>query len=283
MSTPTRPVLRYHGGKARLRSWIISHFPPHRTYVEPFGGAASVLMGKPRSYDEVYGELDDEICNVFRVLRNPVLRERLTEACALTPFARAEFVLSYEPHPDPVEQARRTVFRSMAGFGSPAASGRKTGFRANSNRSNTTPAHDWTNYPQNIAAWGERLAGVVIENRPAADVIRQHDSPETLIYADPPYPHSTRTGTAKYDTIYRHEMKDEAHHALAEVLHSCDGFVVISGYPCGLYDNELYADWHRVTRDALADGAAKRTEVLWLNPRTVAALNAITPTLELGA
>lgn len=265
MSTPTRPVLRYHGGKWRLAPWIISHFPRHRVYTEAFGGGASVLLRKPRAYAEVYNDLDGEVVNVFRVLRDAAMAARLTETVALTPYARAEFVESYEPHPDPVEQARRTIFRSVAGFGSTAASGRKTGFRSNSNRSNTTPAIDWRNYPKLIAAFAERMQGVVIEERPAVEVIAQHDEPNVLHYVDPPYPHSTRTETAKWDTCYRHEMRDDDHRSLAGVLHSVAGAVVLSGYACPLYDDELYPDWMRVEREALADGAAKRTEVLWLN------------------
>jgi len=110
---PTRPVLRYHGGKWRLASWIISHFPPHRVYVEPFGGAASVLLRKPRSYAEVYNDMDGEIVNVFRVLRDPARARELERVLRLTPFAREEFELSYIRDEDPIEQARRTIVRAF--------------------------------------------------------------------------------------------------------------------------------------------------------------------------
>jgi len=258
-SAPSRPVLRYHGGKWRLAPWIIQHFPPHRVYVEPFGGAASVLMRKPRSYAEVYNDLDGEIVNLFRVLRSDRADE-LVRLLRLTPFARAEFVLSYERDDDPVEQARRTVVRSFMGFGSNAHN-QATGFRSNSNRSHTTPAHDWRNYPDAMETMVERLRGVVIEHRDAREVIAQHDSPETLHYVDPPYPFGTRNRGPDY----AHEMSDDDHRALADVLRRAQGMVVLSGYACDLYDVELYPDWHRVEKAALADGARKRTEVLWLN------------------
>jgi DNA adenine methylase len=258
---PKRPVLRYHGGKWKLAPWIISHFPPHRIYTEAFGGGASVLLRKSRAYGEIYNDLDGEVVTLFRVLRES--GDELVRRLRLTPFARAEFDLSYERSADPVEQARRTVVRSFMGFGSDSASGIKSGFRANSNRSGTTPAHDWASYPDKLAAAIDRLRGVVIENRDATTLIPAHDAPDTLHYVDPPYPHATRTVAGKG---YRHEMTDDDHRALAEVLHRVEGMVVLSGYPCDLYDVELYPDWHRVTRAAHADGARKRTEVLWLNP-----------------
>ena len=276
---PTRPILRYHlnGGKWRLAPWIISHFPPHRVYVEPFGGAASVLMRKPRSYAEIYNDLDGEVVNVFRVLRDPRTAAELERLIRLTPFSRADFGAAYTPSPDPVEQARRTVLKSYAGFGSdsihrgkesgmgtrPSRWKAHTGFRSDSNRSGTTPAKDWAHYPAHIGRFCARLAGVVIESRPALQVIRQYDYPDTLHYVDPPYPRSTRRDGAHG---YRHEMSDDDHRELAKVLRAVKGMVIIGGYPCDLYDRELYPDWRRVERDSRTHGFHQGTEVLWISP-----------------
>ncbi len=259
MSTRPRPVLRYHGGKWRLAPWIISHFPEHRVYVEPFGGAASVLLRKPRSYAEVYNDIDGEIVAVFRILREPRSAAQLRRLLHLTPFARAEFLLVHKNHSEPLERARRTIIRSFMGFGSDSI-WRRSGFRSNSNRSGTIPAHDWANLPAALEYATERLRGVVIENRNALEVIQQHDSPQTLFYVDPPYPHGVR----RDDKRYRHEMDDGGHRALATRLRSVDGKVVLSSYPGKLY-SQLYRGWRSVRRHALADGARPRTEVLYIN------------------
>ncbi len=263
-----RPVLRYHGGKWRLAPWVIEHLPPHRVYVEPYGGAASILLRKPRSYAEVYNDLHGEIVDLFRVLRDPVQAAELERLLRLTPYARDEFVLSYEKSDNPVERARRTVIRNMMSFhpsGFARGSPTKAGFRSGCNRSHTTPAHDWASYPIHIAAFTKRLAGVVIENRLALRVIEQHDAPQTLFYADPPYIHSTRSATHR--KAYAYEMTDRDHRELAEALHACRGMVILSGYPSPLYD-ELYGDWAYVEHRAIIDGAHLRTERLWLSPAT---------------
>ncbi|HEY3379729.1 MAG TPA: DNA adenine methylase [Armatimonadota bacterium] len=276
IDAPRRPVLRYHGGKWKIAPWVIAHFPPHRIYVEPYGGAASVLMQKPRTYSEVYNELDGEVVNVFRVLRSEETAKQLERLLFTTPFSREEFAEAYYPTDDAIERARRTIIKSFMGFGSNALHEKKprgmrtrasvwrapTGFRANSSRSGSTPAHDWQYYPVEIQTFVERLRGVVIEQRSALDIIRQHDRQDTLFYCDPPYVLSTRT-----DDIpdYRHEMSDDDHRALAERLHAVQGMVILSGYPSALYE-ELYGAWHQVHRKAMADGARERQEVLWINP-----------------
>lgn len=268
---PARPAFRYHGAKWQISPWILAHTPSHRVYTEAFCGSASVLMHKPRSYAEIINDLSGDVVNLFRVLRDPAAAKDLTNSLRLTPFARQEFEAAALPCTDPVEAARRMIVRSFMGFGSAAANpAYNTGFRANSNNSGTAPAHDWAHYPDAILATTARLQGVVIENRPAAEVIAAHDAPETCHYVDPPYVHSTRKPGNLAN--YAHEMTDGDHKELASVLRACAGMVVLSGYPSPLYD-DLYQGWTVITRNALADGARARVECLWLNP---AAANALT-------
>lgn len=270
MTDLSRPVLRWHGGKWKLAPWIIQHFPPHRVYVEPFGGAASVLLRKERSYAEVYNDLDTDVVNLFRVLRDRDSAVELERRLALTPFARDEHLSAYPIAEDPVERARQLIVLSFMGFGSNGHNRRrKTGFRANSNKSGTTPARDWANYPDCIATLVERLAGVVIENKDARAIMGQQDSLETLHYVDPPYLPETRSVGNKYDLkyaggMYAHEMNAECHAELLAFLVTLEGMVVLSGYPSPLYDEAL-PNWTRIERAAHADGARDRTEVLWLN------------------
>lgn len=259
-AAPTRPALRWHGGKWLLAPWIIENLPPHRIYVEPFGGAASVLIRKPAAYAEVYNDLDGDVVDMFRVLRDPPQAARLIEQVALTPFSREEQADAYEQASDPVERARRLIIRSFMGFGSNGHQ-QKTGFRANSNRSGTTPSRDWANYPDGLAQVASRFTGVVVERRPAVDVMAAHDSSDTLHYVDPPYMPETRDAGGDY----AHEMTIEQHAELLTFLTTLRGMVVLSGYPTALYDDGL-AGWDRIERRALADGARERIEVLWLNP-----------------
>lgn len=271
MKLPSRPLLRWHGGKWLLAPWIIEQFGPHRVYVEPFGGAASVLIRKPRAYAEYYGDLDDELVNLFSILRSADA-DRLVEQVRLTPFARAEFVKSYLTTKNELERARRMIVRSFMGFGSSAALGGASGFRATSNRSGTTPAHDWRNLPDTLPALIERLRGVVVEQRPAIELMADRDGPNTLHYVDPPYLPETRGRGNPYCTKhkYRHELTIDDHRELLEFLGTLKGAVVLSGYPSDLYDETLRG-WLRIERASRADGARKRCEVLWLNARAAAA------------
>lgn len=272
---PSRPVLRYHGGKWRLAPWICSHFPAHRVYVEPFGGAASVLIRKAPCYSEVYNDRDGDVCNVFGVLRSPDLAEVLRRRLELTPFSRDEFLSAYEAPADLVDRARKTIVRAFMGFGSASTNpAHVTGFRANANKSGTTPAHDWQNWPSQIPAFVARLRGVIVENRDALEVILQQDSERTLFYVDPPYPHGTRARRGHADLkLYPYEMTDADHRRLGKVLTRVAGMVVLSGYACEMYER-IYAGWRRVEVAALADGARPRTEVLWINAAAATALDA---------
>jgi DNA adenine methylase len=245
--------------------------------VEPYGGAWSVGFRKPRAEAEVWNDLDDELVNLFAVMRDPAQGAALVDALRLTPFARREFFAAYEMSADSVERARRLIIRSFMGHGSDGASGQyRTGFRANSNRSGSTPAVDWVNLPDSLNLAIARAMGVVLESRPALQVMRSHDDVDTLHFVDPPYLKETRARAnrrADNGGVYRHELSDVDHAELLQALRDLRGMVILCGYPSALYDDAL-ADWRRIERPALADGALPRTEVLWINPAAVRATGA---------
>src|SRR5688572_32744101 len=114
---PARPALRYHGGKWLLAPWIISHFPDHVIYTEAYGGAASVLLQKPRSEAEILNDLNDDLVNLFTVLRSETAAAKLVAQLRLTPYAYTEFMSALQPSDDSIERARRMVVLSFMGVG----------------------------------------------------------------------------------------------------------------------------------------------------------------------
>lgn len=269
MKTPQRPALRYHGSKWLLAPWIISHLPPHQCYVEPFGGAAAVLLRKPRSWLEVYNDIDNQVVNFFRVLREQP--EELIRAIRLTPYAYAEWSLSLLDDPDPVEMARRFYVRAFQGIAGATAQWR-TGWRRQrftNVKRRMTPASKSFARVKHLYDVAERLRGVQIECLDALEVLQRYDSPDTLFYLDPPYVSSTRSRWKK--KAYSTEMTDRDHRELARAVQDLQGMVVLSGYGCPLYE-DLYGRWQCVEREARTNSQyGTATESLWLSPSAMAA------------
>jgi DNA adenine methylase len=206
------------------------------------------------------------------VLRDKYRAAELIRRLELTPFARADFRDAYRPSRSQLEKARRLIVRSFMGFGNnPTRLTPRTGFRSATSQSGTTPAKDWSTYPE--ALWGvvERFNGVTIESKPALALIEQYDRDDVLIYADPPYVHATRPSFlergARSDG-YQFEMIDEEHVALLDRLNASSAMVMLSGYENGIYADRL-SGWRRVQQRTHTDGGRERTEVLWLNPALV--------------
>ena len=256
-----RPLIRYFGGKFRLKDWIIPYFPPHKVYTEVFGGGGSILLSKPPSKVEVYNDLDDQIFNLFKVARDR--GPELVEKIKLTPYARSEFELVHEPSEYELERARRTFVRSWFSIGTDSIHRGKAGFRCSTDSSNvgTLPLHGWENIPENLSLICERLKRVLIENDDALVVLGRNDYADALHYVDPPYPEETRSSGG-----YRFELTTEDHVRLAEKLKSLKGMVILSGYQCDLYQ-DLFSNWERFDQITRADSRLSRTESIWLNPR----------------
>lgn len=279
MATALRPPVKWHGGKHYLARRIIEQFPAHHTYVEPFGGAASVLLNKERSPVEVYNDLDERVTRLFRVLREH--GEELHRRLRLTPYSEIEFACAadnpigerefvrqlLEPKPDEIELARRDFVRWRLSLG-----GRGQSFSYTCHRVRRGMADVVSGYlsaiDEELPRIIERLRSVQIVCRDAVDVIETWDSADTLIYCDPPYVASTRASPS----VYAREMSEEDHRDLAAALRACKGQVILSGYPSALYD-ALYGDWQQVRFDMPNNAAggsrkARKEEVLWLNFET---------------
>ena len=250
-------LVRYHGGKVRMSNHLISLFPSHEVYIEPFGGGAAVLLAKDRCRLEIYNDLDGDMVTLFRVLRDRP--DDLVRSIALTPFAREEHQKAYDATSDDTERARRVLIRSHFGHGSSGIH-RKTGLRASGLRAGTLPVNIWARFPDVVARAAERMQGVVIERRPAIQVMQSNDAPGVLHYVDPPYLPETRDAGRDY----QYEMTVGDHEDLLAALVGLDGNVVLSGYPSRLYDEALRG-WRRVEITARADRAGERTEVVWMN------------------
>lgn len=263
--TTIAPPFSYHGGKARLAPTIAEMLTAHRVYVEPFAGSLSVLLAKPRVGIEMVNDLDGDLVNFWRQLRDRP--DDLQAALAATPYSRAEYDAAWEPTDDDLERARRFWVRVYQGVAHKLSS--KSGWQCGSSDGGgaTSKASTVMRKVDGLPVVAARIRSLLVDCRPAVDVIDMMDSPDTLHYCDPPYVNSTHTGG---ESAYIHTMTDRQHIELAETLHACEGTVVLSGYPSDLYRN-LYADWHAVTLRGRADtanrsGAATvRTEVLWSN------------------
>ncbi len=263
MTTVTQPILRYYGGKWRIADWIIAHFPQHETYVDLFGGGASVLLRKPPSRAEVFNDIDSEVVNFFKVLRDRP--EELARAVVLTPWSRAEYYAAYEHSGDDLERARRFLVRSWMGIGSPVSRWR-SGFRVRRDPGSMTQLlGQWNKTPAVIQAAAQRFKEVIIECDDFRDIIERYDTPDTLFYCDPPYLMSVRIRKWAGEA-YRHEMSENDHRKLAEMLNNIRGTAIVSGYPSRLYD-ELFGDWRKVERQSCDRGQNRRVECLWIHPR----------------
>jgi DNA adenine methylase len=257
----------WYGGKFSHLKWLLPLLPTCHHYCEPFGGSGAVLLNRAPSPIETYNDLDGEVVNFFRVLRDD--REKLIEVISLTPFSREEFsnACTIDPELSLLERARRFFVRARqvrTGLAQTASLGRWANCKNISCKGMSASISCWLGSVKNLPEVAERLLRVQIENRPAVEFIRLYDSSDTLFYCDPPYVHRTRGASHAYS----YEMTDDDHRLLARVLNSAQGRVAISNYQCALMD-ELYPPpkWMKIVgpEKTIRSTKGKRVEVLWTN------------------
>lgn len=256
-----KPPFKYYGGKFYLSLWINQQFPPHSTYVEPFGGAASVLLNKEISPVEIYNDLNADLVLLFTYLKTQY----------------AELVQNLQKIPCDEEtyyywknlQAKTEWERVLRVFVLYRMS------RGGTGGSFSKSKRFYRGLPENVAAWEtginnlfrvhQRLQNVQLCCENALELIPKYDGKDTLFYLDPPYVASSRA-SAK---VYLHETSEQLHRDLATLVKNCQGKVLISGYASPLY-HELFGSWNQVNKEQFlhaSHGARKQTrqEILWKN------------------
>lgn len=256
----------WYGGKFNHLNWLLPLLPEAHHYCEPFGGSGAVLLNRSPSPVETYNDLDGEVVNFFRVLREQ--KDDLITKIALTPFSREEYFLAVsdcDGEISSVQRALRFFIRarqSRSGLAQTASLGRWANCKNTSRSGMSGVVSRWLGSVEGLPEIAMRLLRVQIENRPAIDVIKLYDDEGTLFYCDPPYPHDARGDTKSYG----YEMTDADHRELSRALHQVQGKAAISGYQCELF-NELYSDWNLHLAPPKQSHAIKqiRQEALWTN------------------
>lgn len=250
-----QPILKYPGAKWNLAEWIISYMPDHEIYLEPFFGSGAVFFNKQPSRLETINDLDSDVVNLFKVIREMPIE--LAHMIEYTPWARNEYMQSYQKTGNEIEDARRFLVRCWQAFGTKTNG--KTGWRHSATKEGPIMPKQWSRVPERVKEVADRLKNAQIENMPAGDLIKKYNQQEVLIYADPPYILATRSGK-----LYKHEMTDNEHIELLQLLKLHKGSVIISNYDNEIYNSELL-QWEKVSIDAAAEKGKTGKEVLWLN------------------
>lgn len=225
--------IRWVGGKQRLRKYVLDLLPAHTCYVEPFCGAAWVLFGKQPKGVEVINDIDNDLINFFRVVKEQP--QALIDSFEWELVSRAEFNRLKEldvTKLDSIQRAHRFYYLIMAGWGGEFKYPRfqtavKDGASGNRLINAILTLHE------RIMPVYKRLQTVIIESMQWADCVDRYDSPTTVFYIDPPYPMN--------NCNYVHNMRDmNDHTTLMERLSKSKGRWIVS-----LYDNTAVRDLYK--------------------------------------
>jgi len=264
-------------------SRLLQFIPKHYTYVEPFGGGASLLFAKESAPVEVYNDIDGDLVSFFRILRDPEKFARFYHLAALTPYSRAEYNFCrkiWRDVEDEVERVYRWFVAQRQSFG--GIGGSSWGFAVSASwRDMSGVVSLWLSCLQDLPRVAERMMRVQIECLDFRKIYELYDTSETLFYTDPPYV----LETVKNQSLYKHALSDKDHEDLIAILLKLKGMAVVSGYYHDIYKSLEGAGWKRHDFKTASHAAAKtrhtgikgegsalkrvpRTECVWLCPKT---------------
>lgn len=290
-------IVQWYGGKGNMLQKLLPLIPRTPVYVEPYGGAASIMTNLPPAPCEVYNDLDGHLVNLFRVLQNPEQRERLLDRLRYTPYSIDEFCLALQcrKSDDPVEAAWGFFVGQNQGFSGKAKTQGNWSKTFTSNNGMASTCSGWLSRKASLDAIITRFERVQIDHRCALECIRYWDSKDTTFYLDPPYALDSRVG----GKVYANEAEDHHHERLVDLILDAQGCVVLSVYDTPMYAPLDAAGWHRIEFQTVCHAAGKtrnsglqgkgatlakasRTEVVWMNEKAARIARVAQTCMEFG-
>lgn len=263
-----KSVVRWYGGKGLLQNKIIPLMPPCTTYVEPFGGAASVLLAREPSDLDVYNDLHDGLYSLFMVLSDPCKFEQFYRRVQPILFSQQHYDEcrdTWKSEQDSIMKAVKFYVAAKQAFSGVLGSG----WGRDGLRSHSKNVMAWMNSVDGLPEVHHRLRCVQIHHLDWIEVVDLYDSDETLFYCDPPYVHDTRVDSK----VYEHEMTADDHRKFIDKMLSIKGMVVISGYTHPIYEPLEGSGWHRYDFEVSCNPSRtidaernKRVETVWVKP-----------------
>ena len=252
-----KSILRYPGSKWNMAKNIIELMPEHRSYLEPYFGSGAVLFSKEISKIETINDLNDDIVNLFNVIRTQP--DKLSYAVEMTPYSRSVYDTVFKTSSDDeIEKARIFLIKSLQshGFRTIEKSGWKNDVQG---REKSYAVNHWNQIPELIYEVASRLKLVQIEKMDAIKLINRFNFNNVFMYLDPPYLLETRTRKQ-----YSFEMEDCDHEELLSTISNSKAQIMISGYNSSMYDSYLKT-WNKKCFNATAEKGLKRIEIIWMN------------------
>lgn len=263
-----RSPLIWVGGKYRLAKKIIALFPLHDSYIEPFGGAAHVLLQKPPSPCETYNDINGDLVIFFRVVQQPDKWRQLATLLNDVLYSRQEWdeakARLQSGNLTDLERAfcfaivnRQSFAGRMGTWGKSAGDKRQL-------------PKTFSNIPGELFAVHKRFKGVQIENLGFDSILSTYDRENALFYLDPPYPFTENRCKTK---VYSHEMTNRDHQYLVDLLLHLQGKAILSGFDTELYKPLEQAGWRKIhignthvsTVNKRIDKMPLKDEFVWCN------------------
>jgi len=259
-----KPPIPYWGSKVKLAPKIIALMPQHTCYVDVFGGSGAVILAKAPAKVDVYNDIDGDLVNMYRVIRDPAKFEELVRLCELQPYSRDDYNrYKADGFGGMTDTERASAFIMLVNSSMSGKIGSGFGI---TNKGHYTPIMSYLQRVFRLPDIHNRMRGVFIENLSFDKLLHKYDDPWTCFYLDPPYLPSTRVST----NDYRNEGGYALHVNLLPMLYRLRGGVVLSGYPGSIYDMLESKGFTRhefgctTSGNALSCLKSSRTEVVWV-------------------